>query len=106
MVTVESLDEAIEFVNAREKPLSLYVFTESRKTFERINKLTSAGGVCHNDAIIQAGGEWERERERERKREREERERVYPSFYPCSANPPIWWRWKQWIWLLPLQVLF
>ena len=75
MVTVETLDEAIDFVNAREKPLSLYVFTESRKTFERINKLTSAGGVCHNDALMQAGGEWggrEREREeRERERERE-----------------------------------
>jgi acyl-CoA reductase-like NAD-dependent aldehyde dehydrogenase len=63
VVTVESLDEAIEFVNAREKPLTMYVFTESRKTFERINKLTSAGGVCHNDTIMQAGGELgERER--------------------------------------------
>ena len=57
VVTVESLDEAIKFVNEREKPLTFYVFTESKKTFQRINKLTSSGGVCHNDTIMQAGGE-------------------------------------------------
>ena len=66
MVTVESLDEAINFVNEREKPLAFYVFTESKSTFQKINKLTSAGGVCHNDTIMQAGGQRERERERGR----------------------------------------
>ena len=53
---MESCDEAIKFVNEREKPLSMYVFTESRATFEKINNMTSAGGVCHNDTIMQAGG--------------------------------------------------
>ena len=56
IITAESVDEAVKFVNEREKPLSMYVFTESRATFEKINQLTSAGGVCHNDTIMQAGG--------------------------------------------------
>jgi len=36
----------------REKPLALYVFTESKQTFEKINRLTSAGGVTHNDTLM------------------------------------------------------
>ena len=51
-VTVDSEDEAIEFINDREKPLAFYVFTESRATFEKINKRTSAGGVGHNDVLM------------------------------------------------------
>ena len=31
-VTVESADEAVDFINEREKPLGLYVFTEDKKT--------------------------------------------------------------------------
>ena len=56
VLVVDSLDEAIAFVNDREKPLAFYIFTESKATFNKINKLTSAGGVCHNDTILQAGG--------------------------------------------------
>ncbi len=57
ILTVDSLDEAIDFVNQREKPLAMYVFTESKPTFERVNKLVSAGGVTHNDTLLHAGGE-------------------------------------------------
>ena len=52
---MDTLDEAIEFVNVREKPLAMYVFTGSKSKFEKVSKLTSAGGVCHNDTLIQAG---------------------------------------------------
>ena len=31
-ITVDSPDEAIDFINDREKPLGLYVFTEDKKT--------------------------------------------------------------------------
>ncbi len=57
ILTVDSLDDAIDFVNKGEKPLAMYVFTESRATFERVSKLTSAGGVTHNDTLLHAGGE-------------------------------------------------
>ena len=36
----------------REKPLAFYVFTESKQTFQKINQLTSAGGVVHNDTLM------------------------------------------------------
>ncbi|MFG2312414.1 aldehyde dehydrogenase family protein [Streptomyces sp. NPDC048566] len=45
IVTVAGLDEAIAFVNDRDKPLALYVFTESDTTRERIAAETSSGGL-------------------------------------------------------------
>jgi aldehyde dehydrogenase (NAD+) len=54
VISVDSVDDAIAFVNKLEKPLSFYVFTASGATFKRINQLTSAGGVVHNDVIMHA----------------------------------------------------
>lgn len=34
IVSVSSLDEAIKFINKREKPLALYVFTHDQKVLE------------------------------------------------------------------------
>lgn len=45
VVTVTDLDEAIGFINDRDKPLALYVFTESDTTRERIAAETSSGGL-------------------------------------------------------------
>ncbi|MEU9271385.1 aldehyde dehydrogenase family protein [Streptomyces sp. NPDC048251] len=45
IVTVEGLDEAIAFINDRDKPLALYVFTESGETRGRIAAETSSGGL-------------------------------------------------------------
>ncbi|MFE1924803.1 aldehyde dehydrogenase family protein [Streptomyces asoensis] len=45
IVTVDGLDEAIGFVNDRDKPLALYVFTESEETRARIAAETSSGGL-------------------------------------------------------------
>jgi aldehyde dehydrogenase (NAD+) len=45
IVTVSDLDEAIDFINDRDKPLALYVFTESDITRERIAAETSSGGL-------------------------------------------------------------
>ncbi|MEU5591899.1 aldehyde dehydrogenase family protein [Streptomyces sp. NPDC020298] len=47
IVTVPGLDAAIDFVNDRDKPLALYVFTESDGTRERIAAETSSGGLGH-----------------------------------------------------------
>lgn len=51
-VIVQNTDEAIEFIADREKPLALYVFSEDRATLNRVNHLTSAGGVTHNDTFL------------------------------------------------------
>ncbi|CAL9600508.1 4,4'-diaponeurosporen-aldehyde dehydrogenase [Streptomyces sp. enrichment culture] len=45
VVTVAGLDEAITFVNDRDKPLALYVFSESAETRARFAAETSSGGL-------------------------------------------------------------
>jgi aldehyde dehydrogenase (NAD+) len=45
IVTVPGLDEAIEFITDRDKPLALYVFTDSDTTRRRIADETSSGGL-------------------------------------------------------------
>lgn len=47
IVTVPGLDEAIDFINDRDKPLALYVFTESDGTRRRFAAETSSGGLGH-----------------------------------------------------------
>ena len=47
IVTVPGLDEAIDFINDRDKPLALYVFTESDGTRSRFAAETSSGGLGH-----------------------------------------------------------
>ncbi|MGW2963986.1 aldehyde dehydrogenase family protein [Streptomyces sp. NPDC001220] len=45
IVTVPDLDGAIGFINDRDKPLALYVFSESGDTRDRIAAETSSGGL-------------------------------------------------------------
>ncbi|OBI84775.1 aldehyde dehydrogenase family protein [Mycobacterium asiaticum] len=53
VITVGSLDEAIDFVNSRPKPLSAYVFTKSKDTRERVIREVSAGGMLVNHLAFQ-----------------------------------------------------
>ena len=54
IIPYDTLDQAIDFRGGpqREKPLALYLFTQSRKTKERILNTCSFGGGCVNDTII------------------------------------------------------
>ncbi|WP_395309068.1 aldehyde dehydrogenase family protein [Mycobacterium sp. AMU20-3851] len=52
IVTVQNLDEAIAFVNARAKPLAAYLFTRSKETRERVIRDVSAGGMVVNHLIF------------------------------------------------------
>ncbi|MDQ0795789.1 aldehyde dehydrogenase (NAD+) [Streptomyces sp. B1I3] len=45
IITVDGLDEAIGFINDRDKPLALYAFTQSPAVRERLLTETSSGGV-------------------------------------------------------------
>ncbi len=56
MMEFEKLDEALRFVNEREKPLALYYFGDKKKGFEVI-KRTSSGGACINDTIMHIANE-------------------------------------------------
>lgn len=47
--TYRELSEAIQYVNARPKPLALYVFSDSNRSIRRILADTRCGGVTIND---------------------------------------------------------
>ncbi|MBX3125220.1 MAG: aldehyde dehydrogenase family protein [Polyangiaceae bacterium] len=55
VLRVSNVDEAIRFVNARAKPLALYVFTNDKDTAERVLSRTSSGGACVNDVVAHLG---------------------------------------------------
>lgn len=51
IVEINSLEDAIHFVNSREKPLALYVFSEDKTNIQYVLEHTSSGGVAINDTI-------------------------------------------------------
>jgi len=51
--TVASTDEAITFVNERDKPLALYVFSGEDAVVERVLAETSSGGAAVNATLFQ-----------------------------------------------------
>ncbi|WP_316802373.1 aldehyde dehydrogenase family protein [Pedobacter nototheniae] len=52
IVNYKNLQEAIDFINAKDKPLALYIFSDNTKNKEKIIKETSAGGTCVNDVLV------------------------------------------------------
>ncbi|MBV8273143.1 MAG: coniferyl aldehyde dehydrogenase [Cupriavidus sp.] len=52
VVTYRSIDDAIGFVNARPRPLALYVFDKSGDVVDRVMHQTVAGGVTVNDTLF------------------------------------------------------
>ncbi|MGB7878215.1 MAG: aldehyde dehydrogenase family protein [Ilumatobacteraceae bacterium] len=52
VLTVGDVDEAIRFVNDREKPLALYAFSQSDDVLDHVVANTSAGGVTLNHAVL------------------------------------------------------
>ncbi|WP_195971684.1 aldehyde dehydrogenase [Clostridium thermobutyricum] len=52
VIEFSNIDEAINFVNSRPKPLALYYFSESSSNIEKVLKDTTSGGVTINDTVI------------------------------------------------------
>ena len=52
VMTVQSLDDAINFVNSRPKPLAAYLFTKTKGIRERVVKEVSAGGMVINHLLF------------------------------------------------------
>ncbi|XP_045537673.1 aldehyde dehydrogenase family 3 member B2-like isoform X1 [Papilio machaon] len=57
IVPVENAYEAIKFINSREHPLVLYVFTNEKDTRTLFNEQTRSGSICVNDTIMFYGVE-------------------------------------------------
>ena len=52
ILTYDSLDEAVDFINSRPHPLALYLFSEDKSVQERFLHRVPFGGGCINDTII------------------------------------------------------
>lgn len=52
IVTFNSLDEAIAYVNSKERPLALYIYSKNKRNIKKIVKNTRAGGTCINHNVI------------------------------------------------------
>ncbi|KAK2461146.1 hypothetical protein APHAL10511_006673 [Amanita phalloides] len=54
IVPVDDIDEAIAFVNARDHPLVLYVFSRDQELKQKVFQNTKSGAAVANDTIIHA----------------------------------------------------
>jgi aldehyde dehydrogenase (NAD+) len=52
VLPVTGVDEAIRFVNERDRPLALYLFSESHAVQERVLTETTSGGACVNATVM------------------------------------------------------
>lgn len=51
IVPIDTLQEAIDYINSRERPLALYFFGDGA-SFRQVLTQTRSGGVCRGDTII------------------------------------------------------
>ena len=52
IVTYRTLSEAIDYINLKERPLALYIYSQSRRNTEVVLANTRAGGTCINNNVI------------------------------------------------------
>jgi len=52
VITIDSIDDAVKFINEREKPLALYLFTKNNGNIDKVISETSYGGGCINDTMM------------------------------------------------------
>ncbi|NMP30998.1 coniferyl aldehyde dehydrogenase [Thalassotalea sp. M1531] len=52
IVSYETVEQAIDYINDRDRPLALYVCSQDSQFQQRILEHTHAGGVCINDAAM------------------------------------------------------
>lgn len=52
VITYSSLDDALEKIADRPKPLAFYLFSEDRPTIERVMNSSQFGGGCVNETIL------------------------------------------------------
>jgi aldehyde dehydrogenase (NAD+) len=52
LIEYEKLDDAINDIRRRPKPLALYLFSSDKSVWRRIEKTVSFGGGCINDCLL------------------------------------------------------
>lgn len=53
VLTFKTIEEAIDLINSKEKPLALYIYSRSKKNIKQLLDHTRAGGTCINHNEIQ-----------------------------------------------------
>lgn len=48
----DSIDDAIDWVNRRDRPLALYIFSDSKATVNKVLDNTTSGGAVVNDTVL------------------------------------------------------
>lgn len=51
-INVKNVDEAIDFINTRPKPLAIYLFADEQTIQDRFIQETSSGALCINDVVL------------------------------------------------------
>lgn len=52
LVEVDDLDQAIDYINQRPRPLAIYLFSQERAVINRVLQQTVSGGVCINETVL------------------------------------------------------
>ncbi len=58
IISYETFDEALAFINKRPKPLAVYLFSNSKQEQRKLLNQTQSGGVCINDTLIHAASHY------------------------------------------------
>jgi len=107
-VQLNKIQESIEFINAKPKPLAIYAFTKDETFKRKIVSETSSGSVIFNDTLVQVllssnliflfi------------KKIIMQRNLVINTFSVCAVFMwyiTIWRCWAEWFWKVPWEVLF
>ena len=52
IITFSDLDEAVAYVNAKPKPLALYIYAQDKSAIKKVLQETSAGDTCVNQTMM------------------------------------------------------
>ena len=52
VISYKNTDEVISFINQKEKPLALYIYSKNSKTANQIIENTRAGATCINNSVV------------------------------------------------------
>lgn len=52
LITFDKIEEVIDYVNKREKPLAFYYFTQNKRKARYVLHHTSSGGACINETLM------------------------------------------------------
>ncbi len=53
VLTYSTLDEALDYINDRPRPLALYMYSDDDELMDKVLDETVSGGVCFNDVMFQ-----------------------------------------------------